>query len=358
MGIKSNGKITYSLSTVGGKAVLDLKAACAEGRSMCIQSATLVSLDITLEINSITNLVENGSAIVRNRIAKAVLATEIRAELIMGIVGIGIAIASGIMSIVDNGVGGGHIRNVLVYYYRTAKKDRDSDTGKVSIYPGHKLHNWKVVRSRKNWTFNSAVTAKKEGSDESISVFVQTFEGPGAKQLFLKRLEFSRGLVNGHHLNIVGIPPSTKSNTQTDSHYIVYERAHRKDTCRLLATALVKGEKETTAVGLKTVYGIVSALAHLSKVASSLCLAQIHIEIFTEANHTVWREKLDRYLGLADTDFDFGHNGPSDDEGHPNQSQSSAVGLSAQPSRNEWESSSHQRRRELIWKSLASDMPL
>ncbi|KAF9064577.1 hypothetical protein BDP27DRAFT_1425682 [Rhodocollybia butyracea] len=317
---------------------------------------------------------------------------------------------------------GGQFTNIA--HASETEKDRDSDTGKVSIvstitlerprcaevfndekYPRHKLHNWKVVRSRKNWTFNSAVTAKKEGSDESISVFVQTFEGPGAKQLFSKTLEFSRGLVNGHHLNIIGISPSAKSNTRTDSHYIVYERAHSKDTRRLLAAALVKGEKETTTVGLKTVHGIVSALAHLSKVASSLRLAQIDIEnfdtfsdelghivlcytpnmvdtdrferargfadhdseiilcsslikkIFTEANHTernltdIWAWQTQILILIYN---DLG----SDDEGRHNQSRSSALELSAQAPQNDWESSSRQPRRELIWKSLASDMPL
>ncbi|KAF9062157.1 hypothetical protein BDP27DRAFT_1428192 [Rhodocollybia butyracea] len=255
------------------------------------------------------------------------------------------------------------------------ERDRDSDTSEVSVYSRDKLHTWGVVRTRKRWTFNSAVTAKKEGSGESMPVFVQTFEGPEARQLFRNTLEFSRRLVNGHHLNIIGISPSSNSNTKTDAHYIVYERAHSKDTRRLLAAALREGEKETTTVGLRTVQGIASALAHLSKIASDLPLTQIELEnfdvfsdelgrtvlcytpningferphgsaghdseitlcnllikkIFTEANHTVWREKLDRYASeSATTDIDFVPNNPgNDNEENRNQSQGSAAGVS------------------------------
>ncbi|KAF9065714.1 hypothetical protein BDP27DRAFT_1366208 [Rhodocollybia butyracea] len=137
---------------------------------------------------------------------------------------------------------------------------------------------------------------EKEGSGESIPVFVQTFEGHGAKQLFMDTLEFSRGLVNGHHLNIIGISPSSHSSIESDARYIVYERAHRRDTRRLLAAAIVKGVKETTTIGLRAVYGITVrassyglisiqflnfdtvALAHLFKVGSSISLTQIAVE--------------------------------------------------------------------------------
>ncbi|KAF9065707.1 hypothetical protein BDP27DRAFT_1424578 [Rhodocollybia butyracea] len=183
-------------------------------------------------------------------------------------------------------------------YY--VSENRDSDTSSVSVYPRHKLRNWGVVRTRKNWTFNSAV-AEKEGSGESVPVFVQTFEGRGAKQLFADTLEFSRGLVNGHHLNVIGISPN--STTEADSHYIVYERAHSRDSRRLLAAALMKGEKETTIMGLRTVYGITSALAYLSKVASSISLAQIEAENFDAFSDDSGRTMLCFTPNIVNTDM-------------------------------------------------------
>ncbi|KAF9065711.1 hypothetical protein BDP27DRAFT_1079708 [Rhodocollybia butyracea] len=86
-------------------------------------------------------------------------------------------------------ISGGHFTNNAYY----GSENWNSDTSKVSIYPRHKFHNWGVVRARKNWTFNSAVM-EKEGSGKSMSVFVQTFEGHGVKQLFANTLEFSRQL--------------------------------------------------------------------------------------------------------------------------------------------------------------------
>ncbi|KAF9065704.1 hypothetical protein BDP27DRAFT_1450093 [Rhodocollybia butyracea] len=202
---------------------------------------------------------------------------------------------------------------------------------------------------------------------------------------------------NGHHLNIIGISPFSNSDTEADVRYIVYERAHRRDTRCLLAAALVTGEKETSAVGLRTVYGIASALAHLFKSRVSavilligccqnfdtfsddsghtvvcftpnivdtdtrlkrhtdeitLCNSLIK-KIFTEANHTIWRENFDRYA-LRDLTIDqLGFN--SD---YRNQSEGSAAELESPQASESDRKSSSQPRRELRWQSLYFNMPL
>ncbi|KAF9065730.1 hypothetical protein BDP27DRAFT_1404724 [Rhodocollybia butyracea] len=247
-------------------------------------------------------------------------------------------------------ISGGQFTLASNAYYGSENWDSDSTSKvSVSVYPRHKLHTWGVVRTRENWTFNSAVV-EKERSGKSMSVFVQTFEGHGAKQLFMSTLEFSRRLVNGHHLNLIGVSPSSNFNTETDVRYIVYERAHSRDTRRLLAASLVKGEKETTTMGLRAVYGIASALAHLFKVASSIPLEQIEVETFTDANYIIWREKIDR---LFNADVVWGHK----TYGRHDQSQGSAAEVFLQASESDWELS-FRPRRELIWTSLGCDMRL
>ncbi|KAH7875518.1 uncharacterized protein C8R40DRAFT_1170615 [Lentinula edodes] len=218
--------------------------------------------------------------------------------------------------------------------------------------PRHYIRTGEVVRAKKGWRFNSATNRSARGKKKKSSrtdILIQTFEGPKAKQRWERTLRFARHLVNAHFLDIVGTSPTSAS--QAEPHYIVFDGVAKRDTRRLIASMLRKGERETTAQGLRTIQGIASGLDYLTNVRPSFSIDNVGFEhfdvfsddrgciklsftpdcpesaiadawttptsskalspttssildslitkIFNDANHIIYREKLDRHNGSS-----------------------------------------------------------
>ncbi|KAF8829363.1 hypothetical protein HHX47_DHR3000712 [Lentinula edodes] len=229
---------------------------------------------------------------------------------------------------------------------------QDSNSGGIDIVPRHYIRTGEVVRAKKGWRFNSATNRSARGKKKKSSrtdILIQTFEGPKAKQRWERTLRFARHLVNAHFLDIVGTSPTSAS--QAEPHYIVFDGVAKRDTRRLIASMLRKGERETTALGLRTIQGIASGLDYLTNVRPSFSIDNVGFEhfdvfsddrgciklsftpdcpesaiadawttptsskalspttssildslitkIFNDANHIIYREKLDRHNGSS-----------------------------------------------------------
>ncbi|KAE9406701.1 hypothetical protein BT96DRAFT_1014660 [Gymnopus androsaceus JB14] len=157
------------------------------------------------------------------------------------------------------------------------RKQEDVSTA-FRVIPRNELCKLNVVAIRKGSRFHSA---KRKKSD----VVVQVFEGPAAKQMWQKTVDFSRCLMNAHLLEIVGISPSSAS---SDAHYIVFDGVASINTHHVVASMLRKGSKETAVVGLRVVYGIASAFDYISKVVLPLShFNENNLEVFSDgAGHT------------------------------------------------------------------------
>ncbi|KIK57036.1 hypothetical protein GYMLUDRAFT_46653 [Collybiopsis luxurians FD-317 M1] len=148
------------------------------------------------------------------------------------------------------------------------------------------MNDGKVICTRQGSRFSSATMGS--GSLKT-PIVVQAFEGPKAKEQFRETLQFLRGLINPHVLEIKGTSPASTSDDS--SPYFVFDGACRNDTRRLMASRLKNEVHEILALGSQIVYGVASGLDCISKANPELSLADIGVKNFdvfsNERGHSV-----------------------------------------------------------------------
>ncbi|KIK56583.1 hypothetical protein GYMLUDRAFT_247624 [Collybiopsis luxurians FD-317 M1] len=117
-------------------------------------------------------------------------------------------------------------------------------------------------------------------------VIVQEFEGSTRKQQLEETLHWIPHSLNPYLLQPVGTSPPSISDR--NPHYIVYKGVYKLNPRRLIASLLAERDRERLAsVGSQVVYGIASALDYLSNATTALRLADIGIQnfdIFSDEN--------------------------------------------------------------------------
>ncbi|KIK60893.1 hypothetical protein GYMLUDRAFT_261242 [Collybiopsis luxurians FD-317 M1] len=272
------------------------------------------------------------------------------------------------------------------------------------------------VRSQRNlrrqdeWIFS--IGEQKDGKLGRGKVIIQAFVGRRARQLWQSTINYAQLLVHPNLLNIVGT-----SSDNDKAHYILFDAAQQNNACQLIAAGLRLGERETNVFGTRIVYGIASGLDFLTKINSSLSIANFGIEsfdvfsddngntvlaftpqrlleqtnqrgeenepiqpqwverntmhllgnkdgtavfnylitkLFSDANHIVYRDKLDRDDDDDDLQVESFTNGSAEQRRTDSVGRISTQESSANPA----EMESITCRREVNWKSLGLDMSL
>ncbi|KIK61053.1 hypothetical protein GYMLUDRAFT_243735 [Collybiopsis luxurians FD-317 M1] len=149
--------------------------------------------------------------------------------------------------------------------------------------PRFQLRLLDTVSTRNEWTFSVGEASDRDSNGRKLGkteVIIQTFEGPRAKEHWQMTVRSAQRLVNPHLLHIIGISPRSV-HVDDDPHYILFDGGYRRNTRRLIASGLRQGERETALVGSQIVYGIASGLDYLSKMISNLSLVE-SFDVFSD----------------------------------------------------------------------------
>ncbi|KIK66760.1 hypothetical protein GYMLUDRAFT_37892 [Collybiopsis luxurians FD-317 M1] len=258
--------------------------------------------------------------------------------------------------------------------------------------PPHEIDSGRVICVRNGSRFYAATRECKPSM--TSNVVVQEFEGSSRKQQWERTLRWTPHSLNPHLLRLVGISPPSISDQGPC--YVVYKGARSMNPRHLIASLLGKSDRERLAgVGCQVVYGVVSALDYLSKTTTILRLADIGFEnfevfsdedgsstvcftpapagigptetdmcdiavcdsligkLFSDANHILHREKLNRF------DQDVVHDTVEVDNhassGSQATSRSEGMGADEETAKS---LDSSLCRREIIWTSRNFDMTL
>ncbi|KIK60864.1 hypothetical protein GYMLUDRAFT_261219 [Collybiopsis luxurians FD-317 M1] len=164
-----------------------------------------------------------------------------------------------------------HPTKTCLWRHREAKVSSKN----IPEIPMHLVRSQYNLRKQDEWTFSIGKAAHCGPEDEQGQVIIQTFVGRRARQLWQSTIDYAQRLVSPNILNIVGT-----SSGDSEAHYILFGGAQRNNTRRLIASGLRLGERETTMFGTRIVYGIASGLDFLSKINPYLSLANLEIESF------------------------------------------------------------------------------
>ncbi|KAE9384365.1 hypothetical protein BT96DRAFT_950611 [Gymnopus androsaceus JB14] len=114
-------------------------------------------------------------------------------------------------------------------------------------------------------------------------------------KLWEQTIAVAQSLVNAHILHLMGV----FSDKSSDLHYIVFNGSSCRSTHHLLASLLRKGVKETSSVGMRTVYGIAAGLDHFFRQHRSI--SQIadtrRVEILKII--PLWRKRNQKCLAMT-----------------------------------------------------------
>ncbi|KIK60851.1 hypothetical protein GYMLUDRAFT_596930 [Collybiopsis luxurians FD-317 M1] len=150
----------------------------------------------------------------------------------------------------------------------------DPNLSNIPKIPRHLVRSQHSLGRRQGkWRF-SIGELKDEKMGEG-KVIIQTFEGRQARKLWQSTIDYARRLLDPNFLNIVGT-----SSEDDRVPYILFDAAHQNSTCHLIACGLRQGEREITMFGTRIVYGIASGLYTLSQTGPRFSLANFGSENF------------------------------------------------------------------------------